>query len=71
MIPFIEAKALARRRCGRPGGTRRPARRPRGRFLSDAVFARRPSPALDLSAMDGYALLSRDTTGAKANEREN
>jgi len=68
MIPFTEAKAraLAAMRVG-------PVERAglldsHGRFLSDAVFARRPSPALDLSAMDGYALLSRDTFGAKANE---
>ncbi|MFT3842560.1 MAG: molybdopterin molybdotransferase MoeA [Myxococcaceae bacterium] len=37
-----------------------------GRFLADAVFARRPAPALDLSAMDGFAVLARDTVGAKA-----
>ncbi len=65
MIPLLQAKTLALA-ATRVGPTERVALlEAQGRFLADGVFARRASPALDLSAMDGYALVAHETTGAR------
>jgi len=65
MIPLLQAKTLALA-AARIGTVERVGLlEAHGRFLADGVFARRPSPPLDLSAMDGYAVVAADTAGAK------
>ncbi|MBI3180876.1 MAG: molybdopterin molybdotransferase MoeA [Myxococcales bacterium] len=65
MIPLSQARmlALAAVRAGRPA--RVPLLEALGCFLAEAVVSPRASPALDNSAMDGFAVQFADTRGAK------
>ncbi len=65
MIPLLQAKTLALAATRVGPMERAGLLEAQGRFLADGVLARRPSPPLDLSAMDGYAVVAADTAGAK------
>jgi molybdopterin molybdotransferase len=64
MIAFDEARARILAGVARLGRERLPVGEAAGRVLAEAVVARRAFPAVDASAMDGYAVRVADFAGA-------
>lgn len=64
MLSFEEARARVLQGVTRVGEERVPFADAVGRVLAEDLTARRPAPAFDYSAMDGYALRAGDLVGA-------
>jgi molybdopterin molybdotransferase len=62
-LALAEAQARLLAQVEPLGAEAIPAEQAIGRYLAEALAARRTQPAADLSAMDGYAMRSDDLAG--------